>query len=214
MAELNYFQYNPICDQIVNIQNWTDHNIANGKLTSTLTEFLVKAFISVVFVIGFLGIVAITLLPARIKTMRTITNFLSGQSGCCWFVVSYHANQWPITMLHIVGEPFHKSLGCGIYRFFDHLITCAAVLLITLVGMGQYFAVCHSLKYRSIKSQKRTCYIPILFIYMTAAAFGLLGALSFGRLIHSCILWPPHENYKKFPEVLRRCQPIHPVFDS
>ena len=214
MAELNHFKYNPICDQIVNIQNWTDQNIADGKLASTLSDFLVKAFTPVVFGIGFLGNVAIILLPARVKTMRTITNFyLANLAGADLLFLSMQTIDQS-RRYSVVGENFHKSLGCGIYRFFDRLVICAAILLITLVGLDRYLAVCHPLTYRSIKSKKRTYYIPILFIYMIAIVFGLLGTLSSGRLVHFCILWPPHEKYKNFPELLKRCWPIHPVFEK
>ena len=66
----------PICEQTIDIRNWSDNKIADEMLQPILlTTLVVKAFIPVVFVIGSLGNVAFFLLIARVKTMRTTINF-------------------------------------------------------------------------------------------------------------------------------------------
>ena len=122
---------------------------------------------------------------------------------------------WSYKAVLLLGEPFYKSLGCGMYYFSGYLSSSASILFITLVSFDRYFAVCHPVKYRNKKSKKQTSHVLTLSIWIIAAAFGALGTLSFGRsAVDFCILWPSHEKYKYFPEVVRICQPVHLVFEN
>ena len=217
MAEFDTFPHSYDCNEIKDIQNWTHHKIADEILTFPLAKILlVKAFIPVVFVIGFVGNVAFLVLLARVKTMRTITNFyLANLAVADLIVLSLKALYQLLSYQAVLGDPFHRSLGCGMNTYFGLKSSSASVLFITLVSFDRYFAVCHPVKYRSKKNKKRTSYILTLFIWTIAASIGLLGTLSFGRLVVDyCILWPAHDKYKYFPQVVKKCQPLHPVFEN
>ena len=76
MAEFDHSESNPICEQTRDVRNWSDTKIADEMLQSrVITTFLVKAFIPFVFGIGCFGNVAFFLLLARVRMMRTKTNF-------------------------------------------------------------------------------------------------------------------------------------------
>ena len=202
----------------MNIQNRTDH-ISDEILAFPFAKMLlVKAFIPVVFAIGFVGNVAFLVLLARVKTMRTITNlYLANLAAADLMVLSLQTlfQIWSYKAVLLLSEPFHKSLGCGMFYFCASLSFCASVLFITLVSFDRYFAVCHPVKYRNKKNKKQTSCILTLLIWMIAAAFGILGILSFGKLVADyCILLPSHEKYKYVPVVVRDCQPVHPFFEN
>ena len=84
MAEYDLLKHNNNCNLIKDIQNWTDHKIADEILAFPLAKvLLVKAFIPVVFSVGFVGNAAFLVLLARVKTMRTITNLYLANLCCC-----------------------------------------------------------------------------------------------------------------------------------
>ena len=217
MEEFDLSQPNYNCDKTVDIQNWTDHKIDNEVLVFPLAKILlVKAFIPVVFVIGVFGNVAFLVLLVRVKSMRTITNFyLANLAAVDLMFLSLQTlhQSWSYRAVLLLGAPFYKSLGCGIYFFIIHLSSCASVLFITLVSSDRYFAVCHPVWYRNKKSKKQRSCIFTLLMWVFSAAFGVLGTLSFGRLVVDyCILWPSREKYKHFSEAVKNCKPIHPLF--
>ena len=196
MAEFDLFQHNYNCNQIKDIQNWTYHKIADEILTLTLTKsLLVKAFIPVVLVIGFVGNVAFLVLLARVKTIRTITNlYLANLAVADMMVLLLKAVLQLWSYQAILGEPYNTSLGCGVSAYFGLKSSCASVLFITLVGFDRYFAVCHPIRYLNRKNKKQTSYIFTIFIWIIAASVGLLSTLSFGKLeVDYCILWPAHD---------------------
>ena len=219
MAEFDHYLNNSKCDQTVKIRNWTDHRIADEQLAFSLANFLlVNAFIPVVFVIGFVGNVAFFVLLARVKAMRTITNFYLANlaaSDLMYLSLQTFYRPWTYHAVLLLSEPFYKSLGCRMYHFGTHLSSSASLLFITLVSFDRYFAVCHPVKYRIRKNKKQTSYILTLFMWTIAASVGTLGALSFGRLgVQYCILWPSREKYKYFPEVVMKCKHVYSIFEN
>ena len=216
MAE---FQRNSNCDQPIVIQNWTNHNITDAipvfPLANIVLAWLVKAFIPVVFVIGLVGNVAFLVLLIRVKTMRTITNFYLANLAAADLMVLFLKTLYQLWRHQAVQSvPFHRGLGCGMFNYFSHKSSCASVLFITLVSFDRYFAVCYPVKYRNKKNKKQASYIFTLSLWMISALFGLLGTMSFGKLVvQYCICWPSHEKYMYFPEEVKKCLPIHPSFE-
>ena len=63
---------NSFCDQVIDATNWTDHKVADEFLHFALVE---KIFVPIFFGIELIGNVAFLLVLARVKIMRTKTNF-------------------------------------------------------------------------------------------------------------------------------------------
>ena len=186
--------------------------------TTPFTTLLVKIFIPIVFIIGFLGNVAFLFLLARVKKMRTITNFYLANLAAADLLILFLetlTRLWHhLSSSQVSTERFHTrtSFGCVMFYFAIHVPPIASIFLITIVSFDRYFAICHPLKYRNKKNKKRVSYILILLAWLISAVLSLLRALASGRLIYICIVWPSHEKYKYFPDRVTRCNPIHHFF--
>lgn len=216
MAEFVHSDPNPICEFVTDIQNLTDHQIADLPIFKPEVDLLIKTFVPIVFVIGCIGNVGFLLLPARVKTMRTITNVYLANlavADLMILLVQTFVESWRniISFKQSISEPFHTNIGCGFSYFMRYVSSCASTLLITLVGVERYFAVCHPLKYRTRKNKKQTCCILTLTAWTISATFGILGILSFSRLAHYCILWPSREEFKHYSKVIKFCGPIYQI---
>ena len=217
MAESDHSEVNSICYHTVDIRNWSDSKITDEILTSTVTRtWLVKAFIPMIIIVGFVGNAAFFLLLTRVKRMRTITNFylanLAAADLMFLFLETFYQSWRYLTFKQIVSEAVHKDFGCGMMYFMGHLLTFASILIVTLVSFDRYFAICHPLKYRSKKNKKQVSCILILIAWIISALVCFLRSLASGRLVFECILWPSREKYKYFPDRLRYCKPVHPFF--
>ena len=209
MAESDH----PNCDQFKDVQNWTDRKIADELFNLTTVE---RIIVPIIFAIGLVGNVAFLLLLAKVKMMRTITNFyLANLAAADLITLSLATFTRPWRYLdpkQISTEPFHTSFGCIMYYFSIHVSILSSIFLITFVSFDRYFATCHPLKYRINKTKKKVNYILVLLTWIISAILSLLTSLGFGKLVHECILWPSREEYGYFPTVVRHCKPIHPLF--
>ena len=218
MEELNHHDHNLTCYQTDDVRNWSDAKIADQLFTPPLTTLLAKTFIPMVFIIGFFGNVAFLLLLARVKTMRTITNFyLANLAAADLMILSletFTRLRYYLISNQVTTERFHTrtNFGCVMFYFTIHLPAIASILLITLVSFDRYFAICHPLKYRNKKNKKQASCVLTLLAWIISAVLSLFRALASGRLIYICIIWPSHEKYKYFPDTVTRCNPIHHFF--
>ena len=214
MAEFNQSGHNPICVQIKDVGSWSDTKIAEEMLQPTLTITLrVKVFIPVVFVIGSFGNVAFLLLLARVKTMRTITNFYLVNVAAADLLILYLQtlqHSWHyVNFKHVESVSFYTNFG--IFYFALHVPSLSSIVLITLVSFDRYFSICYPIKYRITKN-KRACYMLTPFTWIISAVLSLFRSLASARLEYECILWPSNEKCQHFPDTVRHCTPIHPLF--
>ena len=145
MTDSDHNEGSPVCDKFTDVQNWTDHKIADVFLqpTSILLELV---FVPIIFAIGFVGNVAFLLLLARVKTMRTITNFyLANLAAADLMVLNLELIYRPwyyVNFNQIQSFLFYHSFGCGIFIFDVHVPSMSSIFLITIVSFDQYVAIC------------------------------------------------------------------------
>ena len=209
---------NVTCDIIDNFQNWTDSQVAGRLLYSTTETLLVTAIIPTVFVVGFLGNVVFILSVIRVKTMRTMTNFyLTNLAAADLMILSVELfyRSWRYKA-SIIGwsQPFRSAVGCGMYFFAINLTSSASIFLICVVTFDRYFAVCHPLKYRIMKSKKHGPITITLPVWIISALLGILSTPGFSRLLHICFIWPLREKYATFPKQAGICAGIYPAFSD
>ena len=207
---------NQTCEATDDLRNWTHQKIAREILYSTQALTRVKVIIPLIFVIGFLGNVAFFLLLARVKTMRTITNFyLANLAAADLMMLSLDTmfKSWRyVDSIVLWSHPFHTSFGCAMFIFGYYISSSASTLLITLVSFDRYFAICRPITYLRIKKNKPVVGIVILFLWFISAVLAVLNIFRFGKLVHVCLLWPSSDKYIMFPNVVGRCDPIRPSF--
>ena len=218
MLESDYHEGpNLNCYQTEDVRNWTDRKIADEMLTSAFeTSLLLKAFTPMTFVIGFIGNVAFLLVLARVKTMRTITNFYLANLAIADLTtlsseLVYQSWQY-VKFKQVKSDPINTSFGCGLFYFTTHLSSLSSIFLITIISFDRYLAICHPLKYRTMKIKKQASYILTLLAWIISAILCFVRSLASSRLVYECILWPSREKYKYFPDIIRHCKPIHQFF--
>ena len=210
-------QLNITCQETKDVSNLTDQEINNMILYSNSEILLVKAVIPTIFVIGVLGNMAFFLLLARVKTMRTMTNFYLANLAAADLTVLFleiFYRSWKFTDSIIPwSDPFRTHFGCGAQFFAINVASSSSILLITLVTFDRYFAICHPIKYRTLKAKKQAKFILTIFVWIVSVILGFLSVPGFGQLGRECFIWPPQEKYKHFPQEARRCWPIQPGID-
>ena len=208
------YQLNITCDVLDDVTNLTDQEINDMILYSTSQKLLVKVVIPTIFTIGVLGNLAFFLLLVRVKTMRTTTNFylvnLAAADLMVLFLETLHRS-WKFTDSIISwSDPFRTRFGCGAHFFAINVASSSSIFLITLVTFDRYFAICHPIKYRTMKAKKQIKFILTIFVWIVSVILGFLSVPGFGQLGRVCFIWPPEEKYKNFPIEARLCWPIHP----
>ena len=207
---------NLTCEATDDLRNWTHQQIAREILYSTQAILRVKVIIPLIFVIGFLGNVAFFLLLARVKKMRTITNFYLvhlAAADLMMLTLDMMFKSWRyIDSIVLWSHPFHTSFGCAMFIFGYYISSSASTLLITLVSFDRYFAICRPITYLKIKKNKRAVGFVVLFLWIVSAVLAVLNTLRFGKLVQVCLIWPSSDKYIMFPNVVGRCDPIRPSF--
>ena len=207
----------PICYQTEDVRNWSDTKIADEILTSPLaTNMIVKAFIPMVFIIGFVGNISLLLLLARVKTMRTTINFYLANLAAADLITLSLVTMtrfWRYAdFKQVQSWPFHTNFGCGMFYFTIHITSLSSIFLITIISFDRYFAICHPVKYRITNIKKRASYILMILTWTISTVLSLFRALASSKLVYECILWPSREKYQYFPDTVRQCKPIHSFF--
>ena len=147
---------NITCDYIENVQNWTDSQIADTLLYSSIgTLFkLVTTIMPIVFFVGVLGNVVFIWLVIRVETMRTVINFyLTNLAAADLLVLTTQMffRLWRLRASIIpFDKPFGTDFGCAMYFFAENLSSSASIFLITLITLDRYFAICHPFKYHGM----------------------------------------------------------------
>ena len=213
-AESDYHDYhNSYCNQFIDVQNLTHYKIADEIFDSTTVE---KICIPIFYVIGFLRNVAFLLVLARVKTMRTITNFYLANlavADVMTLSLETFARPWLyVGSMQVKSAPFYSNFGCAKVSFAIHLSQITSIFLITIVSFDRYFAICHPLKYPNTKIKIQAGCILTLLAWIISAILSFFRSLASGKLVHICILWPPSEKYTHLPGTVKDCIPINPFF--
>ena len=182
-----------------------------------ITTLLANAFIPVVSAIGCFGNVAFFLVLARVKSMRTTTNFyLINLAAADLMLLALETldQSWHyINFKYVESTPFQTNFGCAMFSFAIHVSALSSIMLITLVSFDRFFAVCYPIQYRITKNKKQACSLALL-TWIISVVLSLFRSLASGSLRYECILWPFREKYRYFPGTVRHCSPIHPLFQK
>ena len=203
------------CD-FMDVRNWSDKQIADEMFYSTLETVKITVIVPFIFSVGMLGNSAFFLLLARVKTMRTLTNFYLANLAIADIVVllvrlGQLMSRYRQSVL-VWSEPVRESFGCVLNTFMCTLSCMASLNLITFISFDRYFAICKPVKYRLMKNKKRLSFIAILLIWILSPIFACPIILTHGRLVFKCIIWPSEEKYKNFPDFGPYCDPVYPSY--
>ena len=209
---------NLTCDFTKDVHGWTDDEITKEMFYTTIETVKTIVIVPILFIVGFLGNSAFFLLLARVKMMRTLTNFYLANLAIADMTVLlvktwYHSASY-LKSAVVWSEPFSTNTGCILNTFVLSLSYCASVLLITFISLDRYFAVCRPVQYRFMKNKKHAICIFNFTVWLLSAMYALPIFPRFGRLVYECIIWPPREKYRNFPVYGQYCVPLHAVFEN
>ena len=161
-----------------------------------MKKTIITVIFPIVFSLGFVGNVAFLFTLARVKEMRSITNF-------------YLANLAVADLLYIILQAIRN---CGTYayygikkaEFFKTDIECsigygtilttfyASLLLVTLVSFERFMAICYPLKHRMVNSIKRTVTLTIIS-WLIAVGMAAAVVPGWGTVARVCLIWQQEE---------------------
>ena len=145
MGESNRHDGNFSCYYTEDVRNWSDAKIADEMLKSPLTSWVIQISMPIIFAIGFVGNVAFLLLLARVKTMRTITNFYLANLAAADLTIIFFetvTKLWQyLDSNQVKSDIFLTNFGCMLYQFAIHTSGLASILLITACWF--WSVLCH-----------------------------------------------------------------------
>lgn len=178
-------------------------------------KFLISVVIPVIFVVGLLTNSAFLVTIARVKAMKTITNFYLANLACAdlTFIIitglgyTYANTKSPNIRL---GTPWKTAFGCAASSASTYITYFASICLVSLVGMERFMAICYPLRHRMINRKPRTVKM-VLITWLIAVVLGVIVSFTWGKLRAYCIVWPD-KYVGVIPTVIRICTSVRPEF--
>ena len=207
------FNFGNVCPN--NITVWpllflTDEAITEMGLLYNMGQYLlVNYLIPFIIVGGILGNGLFLLTLARIREMRTITAFYLANLAISdlAFLISVGIRTFTgiAKSPYMYIDPFRSSIGCALSRTITYTSYFGSIWFVTLVTFERYVSICHPVKHRLIKGQRRTMKL-VLATWTVALILGVgLGIGNLTELTKFCIIWPLRPLYKDLPSIVTFC---------
>ena len=203
---------------ILPLAYYSDSSLTYYFLFNPFEKIIITIIFPIIFILGFVGNIGFLFVIARVKEMRTLTNF-------------YLANLAVADMLYIILQAIRN---CGTYayygirnaEFFKTDIECsigygtilmtlyASLLLVTLVSFERFIAICYPLKHRMVNTTRRT--ITLTFTtWLIAVGMAAVVVPGWGSVSRVCLIWPTEregERWKGYKHIHNSCFPVKDVY--
>ena len=193
--------------------NLTNELLAITWAWSPLEDLFFTVVLPSIMLIGFIGNLSFLFAVLRVRFMQTITNaYLANVAFADFMFVVFTCNIYLATYLVTPVRNdvlFRTATGCFLAYGFSYLCYLASLLLITLVTMERYFAVCRPFQHRLVSGKSRTTKM-IIASWLFSLIFMALTILRHAGYVTYCVIWPETEDYLSFPKLIQFCDTIHP----
>ncbi|XP_022107390.1 neuromedin-U receptor 2-like [Acanthaster planci] len=161
-----------------------------------------------ILLVGLLGNSAFLFVVARVRSMRTVTNFYLANLAVADMVFLTIVIIGRVYTLAVYGVPNDVLgvAGCVADNLFVYIFHFAGLFLITFMSLERYIAVCHPLRHRLISGRGCTAKL-VLACWLTSTALAAVLIPTSVRFIQYCVRWPLEDSvlYQNFPEVIGQC---------
>ncbi len=140
--------------------------------------------------------------------MRTITNFYLANIAVADVIFLTTASGVYFACLAksslIEDAPFESSIGCTLN--FLPCLTCyfGSMILVTLVTLERFYAICFPLHHRSISGKGRTVKLVIIS-WLISLVLGSASVTGYGHHATYCFIWPETEEFIDIPMIKNTC---------
>ena len=186
---------------------------------SSSQTIIITVLFPIIFTFGLIGNITFLLVVLFNKHMRTITNFYLSNlavADILFIVVSAVIGFWRYAASGGIrfAQTFKSTFGCLTSLALVYSTYLASMILVILVSYERYIAICHPLKYRSMKgsSKKRLSVKLTSLTWFVAICFAFIISPYQGKLEKKCIIWPVLDQYRDLPAVIYVCEPLRPIF--
>ncbi len=133
----------------------------------------------------------------------SIADFLLVVPGTGGYLLNYWAS--PVRL----DVPYFKSwIGCTVTFGFGYFMYATSMVLISLVAVERYCAICRPLQLRLVSGKRRTAKL-IMASWLLGILLSACVTLRTGNNIKYCVIWPENEHFASFPSIIRFCVAFH-----
>ncbi len=191
-----------------NTFNITDNDSIAKWVYTSRDKLLFLALLAIVLLIGVFGNGTFVLTVYRVQRMQTSTNaYLCNVAISDFIFLNYMVFLFTAVLLKNTakgGSPFTTVQGCMLSSFFVGFPYFLSLILITLVSVERFYAICLPLSKWSLSGKSRTRKIIatawIIAILLTPAVM-----LNNSKIRGECIMWPDEAQYKDLPTTRWTC---------
>ncbi len=177
-------------------------NQRNEWFYSPLQKLTITVFLPIISVFGLIGNSALLIIIARIRGMRTITNFYLGNLAVSdlLFVfvalISYVRLYYVSNGLFVV-DNISSPVMCVLHEFSLHIFYFASVGFVVLVSSERFYAVCCPIRYRILNHSKKRALKYVIFTWTIAVIVTFLVLPAAVKVNYFCVVWDTNGTYDK-----------------
>lgn len=188
-----------------NFWNSTDENI-NTRLNPALTRIMVLFLHPLVAVTGILGNLAFMFVVWKVPYMRNSMNIILLNLSVADFLFLLVGTAIKFAnVMHspVLGDSFFFQ--CFLIIPLVNVVTFASLLLVSLISVERYIAVCKPHQYLKMTSRRRTLtYVGCVWSCCFALAVFLFPSTM--DFVTVCLIWPDTSVYANFPAKVGFCE--------
>ncbi|XP_022081271.1 neuromedin-U receptor 2-like [Acanthaster planci] len=186
---------------------------ASEWLYSTTDTFLIAVIIPTLWCLALITNMTFLLVTLRVRTLRSETNYYLAHlalADLLYVSLASAITWWSYTASPLASHfPFVNSAQCIISSTFVNTGYFASIVLVTMVSFERYLALCHPMKHRQIRGQRRT-YRIVAICWMAGCLLSVSITMENTVQTMECLLWPDDDSYQSYPSIRVYCGPVAP----
>ncbi|XP_063966419.1 neuromedin-U receptor 2-like [Lytechinus pictus] len=188
---------------------YTEENLVKDQV-----EIIIKSYVlPCVLAFGLFGNLLFLFVVARVRSMRTITNmYLTNLAIADLFYLSVGVGEklWRYHISPVKDDrtPF-GNIGCVFFPFVVDTTYTASVLLVTMVTVERYYAICKPFWHRRMATRKRTIKL-IVATWIVSLCLAAMLIPGHYPMVYRCLIYPDDPKYDGYPSLNGYCSAVKP----